>query len=253
MNRDAIRREWEDRASTYGPSPAGVLFRNFGEAANAALHAWHEAVVERNFLPLLPNGARVLDLGCGYGRIAKEIVNHRDDLQVVGQDISMAYCAEFALRCGPVVQASIEAIPFAERTFDAAIAVTSLMYVDPARRADALSGMRTVIREGGHLLLVDPGIEVQKLVCAARGRRLGAPSPGNGFAFADYAKLAARTGMEVRASGANPAFTRRVLLLGGRANHTWQGRTLENGVALDLKRGRDSRLALHRWVVLRRA
>ena len=229
-----------------------MLFRNFPEAANAALHAWHKAVVERNFLPLVPQGSRVLDLGCGYGRIAMEILALRNDLRIVGQDISMAYCAAFALHSGPVVQASIEAIPFAEQAFDAAIAVTSLMYVDPAHRADALSGMRAVLKDGGHLLLVDPGIEVQKLVCAAKGRGLGEPSPGNGFAFADYAKLAARAGMEVRASGANPAFTRRILLFGGRTKYAWQARALKNSVDRDIRRGRDSRLALHRWVLLRR-
>ena len=253
MSPDANRREWEARASTYGSSPAGVLFKDFPQAANAALHAWHTGIIEQRLLSKLPRGASVLDLGCGYGRIATEIRKRRDDLRLVGQDISMSYCTEFAKRCGSVVQASLEAIPFAEGAFDAAIAITSLMYVDPARRGHALSGIGAALKDGGHVLLIDPGIELQKLVSAARGKGMVAPSSGVGFARAEYARLAENAGLEVCASGGNPAFTRRILLFGGRAARTWQQRALEKSVAADLKCDRDPRLPLHRWALLRKS
>jgi len=46
-------------------------------------------------LPYIADGARVLDLGCGNGRVAKLVARHRRDVAYVGADAS----AELVARC----------------------------------------------------------------------------------------------------------------------------------------------------------
>lgn len=77
-----LRARWENRAAEYQDAPVGVLFRGLAPALNRYLHRFHARVVCGQLLPLLPQGARVLDLGCGYGRIGQEMLGHRTDRDV---------------------------------------------------------------------------------------------------------------------------------------------------------------------------
>jgi len=46
-------------------------------------------------LPYIANGARVLDLGCGNGRVAKLVARHRRDVEYVGVDASEEQISNF--------------------------------------------------------------------------------------------------------------------------------------------------------------
>lgn len=244
------RGEWESRADSYGDSPTGVLFKGLSDSANGFIHAWHEGILRKVFLPLLPQGARVLDLGCGYGRMAIEAKRARPDVRIVGQDLAHRFCRLFDDHAGPVVQAGIEAIPFAEGTFDAVMAVTSLMYVAPASRRSALRGISRVVRDGGHVWIVDPGLELQKLLAFVRRRSAG--FDGIGVAMDDYARLAAGSGLEFLLGGANPALTARLLVPGLReGDSAWKRRALRSAVDSDIRMGHDARWSLHRWALMR--
>jgi hypothetical protein len=59
------RDAWESRAGSYGDSPTGVLFKGLSDSANGFIHTWHDGILRKVFLPVLPQAARVLDLGCG--------------------------------------------------------------------------------------------------------------------------------------------------------------------------------------------
>lgn len=61
---------------------------------NAIEHVHRHAVVDRrvqvlarHLAPLVPDGARVLDVGCGDGLLARAIVEARPDLRVRGLDV----------------------------------------------------------------------------------------------------------------------------------------------------------------------
>ena len=75
---------------------------------------WH--VLTRHwsaFAHSLPQGARVLDLGCGAGAVARELVDSRPDLQVTGIDfarIPLTLHAQIDL----LSDTAMENLPFAE-------------------------------------------------------------------------------------------------------------------------------------------
>src|SRR6185437_2568770 len=163
----STRNQWEQRAAQSGSQLSGVLFRGFSAKANAAMHHWHEWVVSESFLPRLTNDARVLDLGCGYGRLSKTIRERRADISVVGQDVSFSYCKLFHSGVGDCVQADGHRLPFATGVFDAVMAVTCLMYGERASVPRQIEDIRRVLRPHGTLLLLDPGCELQRLIVAA--------------------------------------------------------------------------------------
>jgi ubiquinone/menaquinone biosynthesis C-methylase UbiE len=67
--------------------------------------------------PLLPIGARVLDVGCGNGLVAKQLLELRSDLCIQGLDV--------LLREKPFIDVQLfngKQLPFDDGTFDCALA-----------------------------------------------------------------------------------------------------------------------------------
>jgi len=247
-----LRTRWEQRAARAGDAPAGVLFQGLSENANAALHAWHAAVLEAHFLPRLRDGTRMLDLGCGYGRLGAIVRVRRPDIAVIGQDFVLTYCRAFARNVGPVVQADLEAPPFATDAFDGIVAVTSLMYAAAPRRAAVFARLARLLRPGGVMLLLDPGAEMLRLL--GRLRPGTSPTGGEGFTRADYVDLARGAGLRVEARGGNPNLTC-VLLVPrlARAGGGIGAGLLRRAGRADARAGGYARFALHRWLLVTRA
>ena len=92
---------------------------------------------------LPPPGRATLDLGCGEGRLGRELVRlgHR----VVGVD-SSPRMVELASECHEAVVADAAALPFADGSFDLVTAFMSMMDMDD---------MAGAVREAGRVL--EPG------------------------------------------------------------------------------------------------
>jgi SAM-dependent methyltransferase len=131
---DRVRASWEQRAVESGASLSGVLLRNLSENANRTLDEWHATILRDALLPEVRTGARVLDLGCGYGRLSRVIASARPDIDVVGQDLSLTYCRRYLSSAGPCVVADVALSPFTGASFDALLSVTCLMYVPRENR-----------------------------------------------------------------------------------------------------------------------
>jgi SAM-dependent methyltransferase len=120
----------------------------------------HQRRLRRGFLAFagIAPGARVLDVGCGTGVVTRELaarVGPRGG--VVGVDPSRAFVREARRRTrGARVRFRVgdgADLPFRDRTFDAAVAVTVLLHV--ARSDRVLAEMCRVVRPGGTVAVLD--------------------------------------------------------------------------------------------------
>ena len=104
------------------------------------------------FLPLVPApGRRTLDLGCGEGRLSRDLKALGHD--VVGIDASPTMLAA-AREADPAIQtrlADAAALPFADGAFDCVVAFMSLQDVDEFEAA--LRETARVLEPGGRLCL----------------------------------------------------------------------------------------------------
>ena len=104
-------------------------------------------------------GERMLDVGCGPGFYAAELLERvGPDGHVVGVDTSAPMLAVAARRVDghdnvELLEAPATALPFESGSFDGAISVQVLEYVDEV--ALALSELHRVLRPGGRLVVWD--------------------------------------------------------------------------------------------------
>jgi len=117
---------------------------------------WYRALHARLAAALAGVRGQVLDAGCGTGGLLSALRVRRPDLGVVG----LEWAAGAARRArqksaAPVVRGSVNFLPFADRSFDAAIAADVLCHaaVEPAR---ALAELNRVLRPGGLLVVNMP-------------------------------------------------------------------------------------------------
>ena len=93
--------------------------------------------------------SRLLDVGCGTGALTEELLRRQPDAQLVAVDPSTSFAAAMASNLPEVRTAVAEAerLPFADDTFDTALAQLVVHFMtDPVL---GLAAMRRVTRPGG--------------------------------------------------------------------------------------------------------
>jgi SAM-dependent methyltransferase len=102
---------------------------------------------------VLPEGATVLDLGCGTGVPISQVLMRRG-LQVYGVDASPSMVAAFRARFPgvPVQCASVEESDFFGRTFDAVVAWGLFFLLDPEVQRRLIAKIGPALNSGGWLL-----------------------------------------------------------------------------------------------------
>lgn len=123
---------------------------DYGHEPNA-LQQLEATALER----LLPDvtGHRVLDLGCGKGRLSRRVLE-RGASQAVAADLTPAMLVGPDAFQGPKLVASAgDPLPFRGATFDLVICALVLGHVEGLE--SALSGMTAVLKPGGQLLISD--------------------------------------------------------------------------------------------------
>ncbi len=111
--------------------------RGINAALHAALGRWHDSsiygrrvqVLAAHLAELAPEGIRILDVGCGDGRIDRTLMDARSDLEIEGIDV--------LVRPTPLIPVRAfdgETIPHADAAFDAVMFVDVLHHAaDPLR------------------------------------------------------------------------------------------------------------------------
>ncbi|MES0033085.1 class I SAM-dependent methyltransferase [Mesorhizobium sp. M0040] len=137
----------------------GDDYIHFGDVINPPEISDRQAAAIWDFLSLR-QGDRVLELGCGYGRIANRLAEK--GAQVTGLDISpilLKKAEEDAIKRGvnvEYVKADMRSIPWRDR-FDAAFLwYTTFGYFDDADNERVLCETASSLRKGGRLLIDHP-------------------------------------------------------------------------------------------------
>lgn len=108
----------------------------------------------------LPRGALVLDIGCGNGvPLTRALVESGHE--VVGLDSSKEMLARFRVNCpdAAAVRGLAQSCPFADATFDAAIAWGIMWYLDPAEARTAFANISRVLKRGAPFLFTSGDVD----------------------------------------------------------------------------------------------
>jgi SAM-dependent methyltransferase len=113
-------------------------------ADRSVIAPYLEALCER-----VPEGARILDLGCGPGWEAESL--HDRGYEAIGLDLSSAFCA-YARREHPAddhLVGDMNHLPFAEDSFGGVWACASMLHIAREHLPTVLSEVARVLAPGG--------------------------------------------------------------------------------------------------------
>lgn len=162
----SVENLWESRYRSYGNRIEGVLQKSFPLIINKYLHEWMVNEIKKTMTGL--RGMKVLDLGCGYGRLSSVILAEFPKCSTVGVDISKTsvelYNKSLSPR-GKAYKGAITKLPFKNASFDIVFIVTTLMYlVDKKDQEAAIKELIRVLRTGGKFVVIERTSTGQKLV-----------------------------------------------------------------------------------------
>ena len=152
------------------PGAAGLAIRTKPE--------WDARIVDQ-LLELLPRTGRVLDLGCGYGRIAVPLA--KAGFAMTGLDISpnlLRAARREAASQGVAIRldlGSMTSLPYQDGGFDAAICLWTAFHelIDEREQVAALSEMGRVLAPGGLIIIEGPTYEPATPADMSSGARTG--------------------------------------------------------------------------------
>jgi SAM-dependent methyltransferase len=122
---------------------------------DAAYEAPEDLALIERFLASTRQDARILDAGCGTGRMADVVLATRPDAEIVGVDASPAML-EHARARHPLfeyVPGELASLPFADASFDGVLAWYSIIHTAPAELDAVFAELVRVLAPEGRLLL----------------------------------------------------------------------------------------------------
>ncbi|HSI32306.1 MAG: class I SAM-dependent methyltransferase [Phycisphaerae bacterium] len=158
------------------------------------VHTRRVRVLADRIAPLFPQNARVLDIGCGDGLLAKLLMERRPDVTIEGVDVLVREGTHIPVR--PFDGKTIDA---PDKSFDATLFVDVLHHTDDAgvlvAEAKRLSRNCVVIKDHTRNgLLAGPTLRFMDRVGNAR---YGVALPYNYLSKAEWDALFARQGLKV--------------------------------------------------------
>ncbi len=243
-----LREKWEQRAKDNKAELKGVLLQGLPIQVNSVINEWHYRIISKYALSRVPEGGRILDLGCGYGRITERIRVDRPDIEIIGMDFSYSYCQLYSDVGSHAVCGDVQKLAFRKRIFDAIIGVTVLMYVENTYRQLVVEEILSLLRPGGCFLSIEAGQEFMSLVGALHPRSKKETTGGSGMTKEEYLELYPFTAETIKGGARLLSLFLPVWVLSARI----LGKTpLKNMVMkYDSKASNANRYCIHRWVVL---
>jgi len=160
IHNSANNTEWEKRSLLYGRSLRSVLFKGMPEIINGHIHEWHVRAVLNNIAA--KEGLRILDVGCGYGRITLPILSKFPGAEILGLDTSDNFVKLYKETTKQkAIRGTLENIPQDIGEFDYILCVTVLMYVSEQQVIPTLNRLVKYLKPGGKLILIEPLIYIR--------------------------------------------------------------------------------------------
>lgn len=156
-----LRSSWEERSQKFGNKVEGVATKSLPIDVNRKLDRWMFVQIEKVINNNLKQrtATRILDLGCGYGRLSKPLLDKYLHVKTYGIDISKNYVNLYNKNLyprGKAAEGDIKELKFKDNYFDGVFMVTTLMYL--TARGDQLKAIREILRvlkPGGKLVIIE--------------------------------------------------------------------------------------------------
>ena len=147
---DELRRQTKAAYDTVAVRYAEVL-------PDTSFEAELDLAMIRHFIAELGDAApaRILDAGCGAGRMITHLRSMNGSHDVSGVDLSSAM-VRLARSAHPdlvITEGDLAALPFDDEQFDGVLAWYSIIHMPPQELASVFGEFRRVLRPGGSLLL----------------------------------------------------------------------------------------------------
>lgn len=208
-----INEFWTRRSRQYNNRIEGVLLKSVPKAVNHYLHDWMISEVKSVFKNYT---LKVLDIGCGYGRLSKQILKEYPKSVTFGVDIAERYIDLYNQELAPRGKAflgDMQKLPFKDSYFDVVFVVTTLMYLTKAsEQENALKEMLRVLKPGGYFIVIERNpvgysiFTLGGLVSKIRGKK-HSEIPAVSFSPCHLRQLTARSGGKVNICHGIPVFT----------------------------------------------
>lgn len=155
-----VKIAWESRSIQYGMKPEGVLPKSLPTQVNQALDDWMYQQIRQQILkcdqskPIL-----ILDLGCGYGRLSKRVVDEFPRAYAHGIDVAEHYVVlynKFLDSRGQATAGDIRQLPFKSKHFNVVFIITTLMYLN--KKIDqkiAVKELLRVLKPNGKFIFIE--------------------------------------------------------------------------------------------------
>lgn len=176
-----IAYSWEKRSFKYGNKIEGVLPKSIPKDVNNYLHKWMLNTISKAIENIDQKEIKILDLGCGYGRLSGELLKKFKNIKTFGVDISQHYVDLYnkALKPrGSALRADIGKLPFHDNQFELVFIVTTLMYLITKKdQRQAMSEIFRVAKPGAKIIIIERNKIAQNfltlwgLVSFLRGRK----------------------------------------------------------------------------------
>ena len=151
MHTQKIRNAWEEREKKLGNNLRSVLFKNLPDWMNDSLHYRHSQFIIKN---LPKQGKSLLDVGCGFGRLSREIAKVKPEVKISGIDICPAFAKQFENEFSECFNGSMQDYK-QEKTFDTILMVTVLMYAKHEDIYEILNKFWSILAVGGRLICIE--------------------------------------------------------------------------------------------------
>lgn len=139
--------------------------REFGKVKNQLLYdnSWQTTIDALIKFGGINNGDKILEVGCGWGRILVGLKKYFPKSQLVGMDITKELLQRAdsvikketgSIKNVKLITGDIDKLTFKKNTFDKAIAIRVLQYVPNPQ--NSLAELKRVVKENGQVIIAVP-------------------------------------------------------------------------------------------------